>query len=167
MLVHSRGTVRVRRLPVVEQPPDDLPGYDYADAFELTVDRTETRPAMELMRDALEATPRALQELVRVVWRTALGFEVGPRRSSDHVVGARVTTNTPDLVHLDVRGPVMRGVIAGRRVQPNQFLVTTFIHYVQPTRAHATWSVVSPLHRAIARYLLLRAGRRGGAKMSS
>ena len=151
----------MRRVPVAEQPPDDLPGYDYADAFELTLDRAETRPAEELMRVALEETPRALQELVRVVWRFALAFDVGPRHSPDHVVGARVTTSTPDLVHLDVQGPVMRGVIAGRRTRPNQLVVTTFIHYAKPTRAHATWSVVSPLHRGIARYLLLRAGRRG------
>ncbi len=152
----------MRRVPVAERPPDDMAGYDYADSFERTLDHDETRSAEELVRVALEETPpRALQELVRLIWRVGLGFEVGPRRSPDHVVGARITTNTPDLVHLDVRGPVMRGVIAGRRIPPNRFLVTTFIHYEQPTRAGLTWAVVSPLHRAIARYLLVRAGRRG------
>ena len=148
-------------MPVTERPPEDMAGYDYADAFERQVDHDETAAAEELVRVALEETPRALRELVRIIWRAALGFEVGPRRSPEYVVGARITTSTPDLVHLDVRGPVMRGVIAGRRVRPNQFLVTTFIQYVRPTRAHLMWSVVSPLHRLIARYLLVRAGRRG------
>jgi hypothetical protein len=160
MALDLQQDARVRRIPVSESPPDDLPGYDYADAFELTLDRVETRSAEELMRAALEESPRALQELVHVVWRRALGFEVGPLDVPDHVVGARITTSTTDLVHLDIRGPVMRGVIAGRKTQPNQFVVTTFIHYERPTRAHATWSVVSPLHRAIARFLLVRAGRR-------
>jgi hypothetical protein len=156
----SRDGTRVRRVPVAEPPPAELPGYDYADAFELTVDRVETRPAEELMRMALEETPRVLREVVRVVWRAALGFEVGPENSPDHVVGARVTTNTEDVVHLQVGGPLMSAVIAGRKTRPDQFLVTTFIHYERPGRAHAVWSVVSPLHRGIARYLLVRAGRR-------
>jgi hypothetical protein len=158
--VLSPSGVQVRRVPVAEPPPEDLPGYDYADAFELTVDWTDDRPAEQIVRSTLEETPQALQALVRVIWRAVLGFEIGPTGSPDHVVGARVTTSTGDLVHLQVGGPIMQAVIAGRRVRPDRFLFTTFVHYVQPNRAAAVWSVVSPLHRGIARYLLARTGRR-------
>jgi hypothetical protein len=161
MAVLSRGDGQVRRVPVTEPSPEELPGYDYADAFELTVDRIETRTAEELTRLALEDTPRALRELVRFVWRAALQFEVGPRMAPDHVVGARITTNDDDLLHLQVGGPLMRAVIVGRHVQSDRFVVTTFISYVRPGPAQAVWSVVSPLHRGIARYLLMRAGGRG------
>ena len=160
MAVDVRHDARVRRVPVSEPPPDELPGYDYADAFELTMSHDEKRSAEDLVRLALEETPRALREVVWFVWQAALRFEVGPRSSPEHVVGARVTTREPDLVHLHVAGPLMSGVIAGRRTASDRFLVTTFLHYERPVAANAVWSVVSPLHRAIARYLLLRAGGR-------
>ena len=160
MTMLATNGAEVRRVAVEEPAPPELPGYDYADAFELTIDHAETRDAEELIRLALEETPRALREVVWFVWQAALRFEVGPKTSPDHVVGARVTKREPDLVHLHVGGPLMSGVIAGHRTAPNRFLVTTFLHYERPVAANAVWSVVAPLHRSIARYLLLRAGGR-------
>jgi len=160
MEVLSRETGAVRRVAVAEHLPAELGGYDYADAFELTLDPNDSRSAEELARVALDGAPSALRHLIHLVWRHGLKFEVGPSVSAQHVGGARITTSDPDLVHLHVGGPVMRGVIAGRRVEPDRFVVTTFVQYVRVGRAQAVWSLAAPLHRGIARYLLLRVGRR-------
>ena len=150
--------IRARRLAVVPDEPL-LRGVqsDYADAFEIREPVPDPRTAEEFARCALETSARPVRWTIHAVHRHVLRLQLAPLSSSDHVLGWRVETSEPDVVHLTARSPLLgRASIVGRRVDTT-IAITTSIVYTRPRAARAVWTVVGPLHRRIAPYLLERA----------
>jgi hypothetical protein len=126
---------------------------DYADAFEIDLPAAETRSPEQLFRAAL-ANASWLRRCVPVVHRHLLRFRLGPRSSADHILGWRIVDADAEAVHLEALGPLIHGVIVGRRTSQSTVVFTSFVFYVQRIRARIVWSVTAPLHRRIAAYLL-------------
>ena len=146
----------VRRVaPAAASPTGDR--FDYADSFEIRLPGPDDRPPEEWMRRGLEEAPRPLRWTILVAHRFVLRFHLGPRSATDHVLGWRVVTSTPELVHLRASGPLMVGDLVGRRDSPEQMELSTYLSFKRPLLARLIWSAVGVLHRRIAPYLLRRA----------
>lgn len=146
---------RARRIRVAEDPPLEPGPYDYADAFAITLRDNDTRPPEQLFRAALDDAPWVLR-WVPVVHRHVLRFHLGRLSSPDHLFGWRIVRSDADVICLRADGPLLQGVIVGRRVPPSTAVFTTFVGYVRRTPARAVWTLVSPVHRRVAPYLLQR-----------
>jgi hypothetical protein len=141
---------RARRRDVAPDPDVD---YDYADAFEIELADADRRTPEQLFRAALERA-RSAPPLIPLVHKHVLRFHLGPLTSPDHLFGWRIVASEPDLIRLEAQGPLMRGIIIGRRVFPSTAVLTTYVIYVQRMRGRVIWALVGPLHRMIAPYLL-------------
>ena len=145
---------RACRVPVpVEEPLIGSDSYDYADAFEIELREPDARSPEQLTRCALEQGPWPVRWTVWIGLRHVLRLKLGPRSSPDHVFGWTILTSRPEVIHLEAVSPLLRGVLVLRRPAPTVVAVTTYVRY---TRAPARflWTVVGPLHRRVARYLL-------------
>jgi hypothetical protein len=67
-----------------------------------------------------------------------------------------VVTSTPEVLRLEAAGPLLRGMIVGRKTDSSTLAFTTFLEYVRPAPARVIWTLVGPLHRLIAPRLLER-----------
>jgi len=141
------------RAVTVSDPLVEGVDYDYADAFAVELSPADTRSPEQLFRDAVTAG-RRLMRWVPVVHRWVLGFRLGPASSPNHLFGWRIVTSDADAIRMEAAGPLMRGVIVGRRVSASTAVLTTYVVYVRHTRARAIWALVGPLHRKVAPYLL-------------
>ena len=159
------SALRARRLPVAAHEP--LIGsdrYDYADAFEIRLDEPDARSAEQFTRCAIEQAPWPVRWTIGVAHRHLLRLRLGPMSSPEHLFGWRIRTSKPDVMHLEAMSPLLgRGVLVLRRPDPTRASITTYLFYTRPTPAHAVWSIVGPLHRRIAPYLLERAAATNSA----
>lgn len=147
----------VVRVAVVDEPL--LEGRpDYADAFTVAAGN-DARSAEEWARTALEQSPAWLRRLILLVHTRLLRFRFDQLSGPDRVLGWRVVVSEPDVVMLQAGGPLMRGVIVGRRVDSGSVRVQSFVFYERP-RARLVWLLAGPLHRRVAPLLLSRAGGR-------
>lgn len=149
---------RPRAVRVAEQVPGGG-RPEYADAFEIRLPGPDERTAEEWARAALEHAPPALRRTIVAVHRRVLGFPLDPRPAEDRVLGWRIVSSEADSIVLQAESGLLRGVIVGRRVDSARTLLTTFVFFVRRPAARLIWTVVAPLHRAVARYLLARAAR--------
>jgi hypothetical protein len=164
MTISRTQTQRSRRIDVA---PDLLSGeksYDYADAFEIDLSRTDHRSPEQVFRHALRDASW-LRGLVPIVHRAVLRFRLGTQRSPDRILGWRVAFSGDEVIRLEAEGPLMRGVIVGRRTATTAVL-TTFLFYERAALARAIWTAVGPVHRRVAPYLLKRAAE-GYAEVAS
>jgi hypothetical protein len=129
---------------------------DYADAFEVRTDVPDARSAEEWARTALERAPAIVRLVVLVVHRGVLRFRLGPMHAADHVLGWRIRRSEPDTIELTADGPLMSGLIIGRRTGPTAARLDTFLTF-HASSAAMVWALVGPLHRRIAPVLLKRA----------
>ena len=129
--------------------------YDYADAFAIEARRLDTRSAEDLVRFALEQSPRALVSTILFVHRHFLRFRQGPASSPDHILGWKIVRREPDVVILEAVSPLLRGLIVARKVEPARVVVTTYVSYARPLGG-IVMKIVAPLHRRVAPYLLER-----------
>ena len=139
----------------VDVPPEPLVAeYDYADAFELLLDRPDTHTAEEWVRQGLEGSPAPVRGLIRFVHARVIRFALqdGPGT----VLGWHVVRSERDVFHLHTEGPLLRADIVARRTSPTTVGFGTFLSY-RHAAAPVLWRVIGPLHRAIAPYLLRRA----------
>lgn len=148
--------VVVSRRPVAEEPLLGGARFDYADTFAVRLPTPDARSAEAWARAGLEGAPRAVRGLVLLAHRRVLRFEPvgGPR--SGTVLGWRVVLSEPDVVVLEAVGPLLRGVVVGRRQQPDVAELSTFVFYRRPW-VRVLWAAVGPVHRRVARYLIRRA----------
>jgi hypothetical protein len=152
----AEHTQHARRTQVVL--PEGLVGstaVDYADAFEIGLPEAAARSPEELFRAALDEVSW-MRRWVPIVHRHVLRFRLGPLESPDHVFGWRIQGSHADAVYLEADGPLVRGIIVGRKVNPATVVFTTFLTYVNSAPARLVWALVGPLHRRIAPYLLER-----------
>ena len=150
---------RARAVPVREPVPGGG-RYDYADAFEIRLSHADDRTAEVWARDSLERAPAAVRRLVVAVHRRVLGFPLDPRAAPGTVLGWPIRSAEPDVVVLEAESRLLRGVLVGRRGDPSRTELTTFLFFRRRRLARWVWTVVGPLHRAVAPMLLERAARR-------
>lgn len=153
----QEARARARQVQVAREEPllagDE--GYDYADAFEIRIDASDPRSAEQFARDALEEAPRIVRTIVDVAHRQVLRLRLGPRPSPHHVFGWRINTSEPGVIHLEAVSSLLgRGVLVGRRPEPNRVVITTYVYFSRPVPARAIWTFIAPLHRRVAPALL-------------
>jgi hypothetical protein len=148
------GSIGARRVDVTEET-DTLADHGYASAFEVITPGTDARSPEQWARAAFEDGPAPIRWFVLIGWRYVLGFRLGPRPSSDHVLGWKIVETAPDSIVLELRSAL---VIARKvvRVEGARVVMTTFVRYRRP-RARALWSAVAPIHHLTEPYLLGRA----------
>jgi hypothetical protein len=134
--------------------------FDYADSFEIRLRPTDSRSPEQAFRTALDRAP-VIRMLVPPVHRYVLGMRLGPLSSSEHLLGWKIVVSTAELVHLEAVSPLAHGHIVGRNTGETASF-TTYLFYTRPAVARTIWTLVSPLHRAVAPYLLQR-GNDGSA----
>jgi hypothetical protein len=156
------GTVRAHRVAVDENPPSGV-STDYADAFAIPIERSDTRSAEEWARVTLDDSPWPFPHLLPLGWRAILGFRLGPRPSPAHILGWRIVTSQSDAIHLHARSGLLTADLVFR-VDAARAVLTTFIHYEKTTTAPVVWAVAAPIHRAVAPILLNHAAGRVRAR---
>jgi hypothetical protein len=140
---------------VADEPLIGGDRYDYADAFEIRVREPDARTAEQFARCALEQAPWPVRWTVWIAHRYLLRMRLGPRSSPDHILGWKILTSQPDVIHLEAVSPLLgRGVLVLRRVDPTCVVITTYVFYTRPGPARVVWRIAGPLHRRIAPYLL-------------
>jgi hypothetical protein len=145
----------VRRRDVPDEP--QLRGHDYADAFEVVLARPDAHSAETWARTSLEQCHPLLRRLIEVVHARVLRFDLGPSDDA-HVLGWRIVSSEHDVLHLEARGPLGRGAIVARRTSPTTAVASTYVFFDR-SPARLIWTVVGPIHRWAAPYLLGRAAR--------
>ena len=158
---------RVRRRPAVaeEQLLLGEGRWDYADAFEVPVSGRDRRTAEQWVRHTFEQVPSVVRWTARIAQRDLLRMQLGPDPDPQHIIGWRICTSLPDVVHLEVQSPLLRGAIVGRTTEPTRLVMSTYLFYRRPRTARAVWAVVAPVHRKVVRYLLGRAAAHRGSKV--
>jgi hypothetical protein len=107
-------------------------------------------------RGLFSRVPRAKSRWFLLLgWRGVLGLRLGPRPSSDHVLGWRIVETSPEAVRLELRSAVMTAHLI-LRVASSTVVLTTNVYYTRPL-AHPLWAAVGPIHRQLIPYLLGRA----------
>lgn len=152
---------RARRIPV---PPDlQWEGwpFDYGDAFEVRLDSGDNRIALDFARAALEEAHPVARELIWRVHRHLLRLSQGPRTSPSHVLGWEVIASDKDRVEMAAESPLVRAVIIGMRLDPTTVRVATLLSYRKPIASRALWTMIGPVHRRMAPYLLEHAAGAG------
>lgn len=133
--------------------------YDYADAFEVVLDDTDPRTPEALVRAGLEHAPTVLRYAIIAVHRWILRLRLAPTGTGGDVLGWMVTHSYLDVVALQAGGPLLDATMIARRAEPTRAVLTTFVFYRHPMLGKVVWSIVGPVHRAIAPMLLRRAAR--------
>jgi hypothetical protein len=155
----SNATERAHRAAVSEPPPSTIASPDYADAFEVTRTPTDQRSAEQWARDGFERLPVTMRRPLLLIHRWVLGFRLGPWGSPEHVLGWRIVTSDPELLHLEARSPLLSGHMVWR-LHPERLVMTTFLQYEMRRSAWMVWAVIGNIHRGGGPYLLnLAAGR--------
>jgi uncharacterized protein DUF2867 len=130
---------------------------DYADAFEVSVSTPDTRTAEEVVRAGLEGAPGWLGMMVLIAHRYVLRFELAPAGTPNHIMGWEVLSADHDVMRLRATGSLMEGMLVARRAGPSAVVLETYVTYRRPVLARIVWTVVGPIHRVVAPYLLRRA----------
>ena len=150
----TRRTPRALRTSVRAEPLITHP-YDYADSFEIDVPSTESRTPEQLFRAALDRPlASGLRWVVPLVHRRLLALQLAPRASGGHVLGWSILASDADVVHLYAGGTLLDGAIVGRRLTPERLSFSTFVRYRRGRLTRSIWAIISPLHRAVAPFLL-------------
>ncbi len=131
---------------------------DYTDVFEAPVSPDDERSAEQALRDAVGNKPGTGGSVIVWIHRHVLGLRLGPYSSPDHIIGWAIESSDHDQVVLTADGPLMRGRLTLRRHDGQPATLTTRVHYRHDIAAGAVWTVVGPLHRAVAPRLLERTG---------
>jgi hypothetical protein len=149
------GSRRAHRVAVaLETRATDKPP-DYIDAFEVPISSTNTSTPEQWARAVFENAPRPVRWFLLLGWRGVLGLRLGPRPSSDHVLGWRIVETSPEAVRLELRSAFMTAQLI-LRVASSTAVLTTNVYYTQRL-AHPLWAAVGLIHRQMIPYLLGRA----------
>lgn len=144
--------MQARRVMVCETPPSTVARADYADAFEISRSQADPRSAEQWARDGFELLPLATRRGLLLVHRWILGFRLGPWASPNHVLGWRIVTSEPELLHLEARSRLMRGRMVWR-LHGERLVMTTFLRFEMRRTAAVIWAVIGNIHRGGAPYL--------------
>lgn len=129
---------------------------DYTDVFEVPILHDDLRTAEQSLRDAVGDKPGAGGSVVLWVHHHILRFHLGRYSSPDHIIGWAITHSDHDEIVLTARGPLMHGQLTLRRQDGRRATLTTRLLYRHKIAAATVWTVVGPLHRAVAPRLMER-----------
>jgi hypothetical protein len=147
---------KARRRPVEDEPlVAGLGSYDYADSFEIDLDRPVDRTPEEWMRAAIGDAHPAVKTTVGIAWKYLLRFELDGR-APRQLFGMPIIESTPEVAYMSGDSPLLVGHLIGRRNTPTQISLTTALIYKQQRLASAVWATAGPAHHRIAPYLLER-----------
>jgi hypothetical protein len=146
---------RAIRTPVAGEPLLDGKKPDYADAFEIHLAVADQRSAEQWVRLALEGAAAPVRWVIVAALRGVLRLKLDRSSGPGYVFGWRIISSAPDVIVLEADGPVLRGVLVGRRRAPTVTAITSLIFYRHRV-ARPLWALVAPIHRRVARYLLER-----------
>jgi hypothetical protein len=151
----SRGSMRARRIEGTAQIPgaDTAAGSHYAAAWEVSIPSGDARSAEQWARAVFEEAPRAIRSFVMVGWIAGLGLRLGPRPSTDHVIGWQIASAAPDQIVLRVRSALLGTGHLALRVERSRVVLGSFVRY-EKRGARPIWAAVQPLHHLILPYLL-------------
>ncbi len=149
----SNERKQAHRVVVSETPPSTVASPDYEDAFEVTRNPTDRRSAEQWARDGFERLPVTARQSLLLVHRWILGFRLGPWASPDHVLGWRIVTSEPELLHLEARSTLLSGHMVWR-LHHERLVMTTSLQYKKRRMARAVWAVLGNIHRGGAPHLL-------------
>jgi hypothetical protein len=139
-------------------------GCDYADAFHVELGAPDSRSAEEVFLAGLAGAPQWLRVLVVIAHRYVLRFQLAPLSAPNHLLGWEILSTEPDCIRLGACGPLMDGILVGRRLTSSSAALETFVTYRRPVPARIVWTAVAPIHRAVAPYLLRRAATASGER---
>lgn len=152
---------RARRTAAARaEPPPDLVGADYLDAFELLGLPADSKPPEVVARLALEQASWATRTAIRAAHRFALALRLQAAGAPGHLLGWRVTESSDDRVVLRADSPLLSATLLLRRRAAGSMQLLTALTYARPRVARPLWRVVGPAHRWIAPRLLERAASR-------
>jgi hypothetical protein len=124
---------------------DTLTDPDYAISFELPVERADVRTAVGWAQACFEHISRPVLWFLVGGWRFGLGLRLGPRPSTQHVLGWRIVTSVPGFVILEVRSPLLTAHNLVE-VRDGRVVLTTFVRYEHPV-ARPLWLAAAVIHR--------------------
>lgn len=136
----------------------DEDAADYADVFEAQLQPTDSRTAEQAFREALGQTPGP-GAVILWIHRHILGFRLGPFSSPEHINAWSIMRSEADEIVLAADGPLMHGQLDLRRQDGRRAVLTTRLHYRHRLAGRMVWTMVGPLHRAVAPHLMKRAAR--------
>ena len=148
---------RVRPVPVAPDPLIGGAAYDYADAFELRLDRPDAHTAEQWFRAGLAQGGPVLRGIVRFAHGRVLRLALSSDAAS--ILGWRTLSSTADALHLCAEGPLLCAEIVARRRSETTATLTTFLAF-RRRRTRLLWLLTGPVHRRVAPYLLGRAAAR-------
>jgi hypothetical protein len=133
--------------------PSELDDADYIDIFDVTYPSPDDRTPEQLARSALDATPVTIGESIRLIHRLALGFQLGPRKVADHILGWRIIESTDAVLRLRAESRLMTGTLVLTRTGPASARLISALQY-KDDAARYVWRLVGPIHRLAAPVLL-------------
>jgi Protein of unknown function (DUF2867) len=140
----------IRALGVLVDP-------DYTYACQLTASDVDRQSAEQWARDVFEGAPRLLGWFVLVGWIAILRLRLGPRRSSEYVLGWTVVSSTPGQVVLGAESFALSNRLVVQ-VTADRVVHATFVRYQRPIGA-ILWALARPIHQVVVPYLLRHAHR--------
>lgn len=149
----------VARVDIAADADTEFGPFDYADAFEARTARRDARPAVSWLRAGLEDSPAALRWLIVLVHRHVLRFRPGPHPGAHMLSVWRIVKLEDDDARLEADGPLITGRLVATRRDPHTVRLETFVTYNRRPVAQVVWTVVGPLHRWAAPYLMKRAAQ--------
>lgn len=153
--------VRAARITVPEdiRSRSGLGRIDYESAFSVAVDPADRRSAEQWARATYESPPALQRLFVRCGWK-ALGAQLGPFPSDEHVLGYRIGTNERDRICFSVRWRLGLASELVLSTGPTSATLASFVELERPA-ARIVWPAVVPMHERIVPYWLARAARTG------
>jgi hypothetical protein len=149
------SSIRAHRVAATLETRTAANPPDYRDAFEVPTLSMDTRTPEQWAHAVFESAPRPVRWFLLLGWRGVLGLRLGPRPSSDHVLGWRIASTEPDAVHLELRSAFMTAQLI-LRVASSTAVLTTNVYYTRRL-ARPLWAAVGLIHRHMIPYLLGRA----------
>lgn len=153
----KEATRRVRRTAVTNDFAASGRAADFVCAYEVDIAPGDERSAEQWARDAWEGAPAPLRWFMLAGWRFVLGLRLGPRSSSDHILGWSISRRSPDETVCQLRSLFLSASNIFRRVD-GRLVWSTHVTYDRPI-ARVIWPPVSLLHRLLVRIALRRAAR--------
>ncbi|MFE3203493.1 DUF2867 domain-containing protein [Embleya sp. NPDC059237] len=158
------GGARVRRIEVpdvaalgAESSGAELPGAEYASAFELGTATARARTPEQWARAAFEGSPAVFRGMLLIGWTLVLGLRLGPRPSPTHVLGWSIATSDADSCTVTASSHM----ITARNTLLVRDDAVVWITRVRHERriGRVVWGAIAPIHHLTVPWILRRASR--------
>jgi hypothetical protein len=140
----------------------DSIAYDYTVSFQAPLIAGDGRSPEQMARAIFEGASQPVRWFLVLGWRSVVGLRLGPRSSSEHVLGWAILGREPDSVTLGLSSWFLTARLVVS-TDPSRVTHSTYVLYDRPIAA-VIWPPVSLLHRQIVPRLLRRATRHGQAQ---